>query len=219
MDNEFRYRTGRQDGSGTIVLASFLAASLIVWTLVPGPRPAVAEEGGDIGLSDMVETVKKALVNLSFQLGRGGAFTLNDVRYDFVSAQLTVHLTNKVEGGGEFGFSVVTLEAGAETEATQTVVVTLMPPKPGDKIKQSSEATARLLADLLRDAVAELEASLGGEPPLAAGDVTVSSKFAVEKAAGGGFKFTFFGIGADTTAKLTNANAQEIALTFAPTDS
>ena len=199
-------------GCGALALALLAAPGWEGGAPRLGPAPAAAQPAGGVGLTPLVQTVKRAIVLL--RTAEDGVVVIDRRKLAFSKAVLELSLVSSLQAEGGFAFSVVEAGADVTRENTQTLSVTLTPPRTGGVTPESVEDDARALADMIQAAAQELGEALKGDPPLGVSELSATLRFQVVSALGGKVGFKILGHGVSVGARGQEADVQKLTVTL-----
>ncbi|MGR3782360.1 MAG: hypothetical protein ACU0DT_13995 [Albimonas sp.] len=201
-------------GCGALALALLAAPGWEGGAPRLGPAPAAAQPAGGVGLTPLVQTVKRAIVLLRTRTAEDGVVVIDRRKLAFSKAVLELSLVSSLQAEGGFAFSVVEAGADVTRENTQTLSVTLTPPRTGGVTPESVEDDARALADMIQAAAQELGEALKGDPPLGVSELSATLRFQVVSALGGKVGFKILGHGVSVGARGQEADVQKLTVTL-----
>jgi hypothetical protein len=181
----------------------FLLAAALVSAASSSARAA---EG--LPLADMIRETKVALLRVQ---DAAEARNLPPL----ANAVLELSTIQEVDASGSLKLVVVEIGGGPATEATSSISVTLVPPPAGSPSDIASVRLADQLAQSILSAARALAEAKAGNPPLIAGEVKASIKFALVRAANGGLSLTFPPFEVSAGAKVKASEIQTITVTYA----
>ena len=134
------------------------------------------------------------------------------------SVQLTLHTQAEKDATGKLKVLFISFGGGQGASASQELVLTLIPPKPGAEPRTAFLARPATAADsivgFIQASAQAAKTAESGTPPLEAKSLTLDLAFTVTQALGGGLQFDFGTVSADVTGDTKNSSAQRIKITF-----
>jgi Trypsin-co-occurring domain 2 len=188
-------------GSRGPVIAVFAAAAFLFCF------PASGECQG-LPLVDMIREMKVALLRVQEKAEARNLPPLS-------SAVLEINTIQEIDANGSIKFLVVALGGGPTTEATSTIKITLIPPRPGVGTDVANIQLADRLAEVILASAKSLAEAKQGKPPLIVSAVTVAVKFAIVRSANGGLSLQFPPFELKAGAKIKASEIQTVTVTYA----
>lgn len=189
-----------QCSRGAIIAVSAAAALLFCF-------PAFGESQG-LPLADMIRETKVALLRVQEKAEARNLPPLS-------SAILEINTIQEIDASGSIKFLVVEVGGGPTTEATSTVKITLIPPKPGAGTDVANTQLADRLADVILASANSLAEAKKGKPPLNVSAVEVAVKFAIVRSANGGLSLQFPPFELKAGATIKASEIQTVTVTYA----
>jgi len=136
-----------------------------------------------VTIQAVVAQVKEALSNVQTKLTAKQLPPLKSVK-------LTLQTVATSKAGGKISFWVITIGGSLQKEASQEVVLELVPPKPGRPVNMSSETFTNALEDSILEAAQGVQGADQGSLPLELQNLTVTLGFTVTAEGAAGAKLT-----------------------------
>ena len=143
---------------------------------VPNPNESIT-------IQEVVAQVKEALSNVQTKL-------TNNQLPPLKSVKLTLQTVATSKGGAKISFWVITIGGSLQKEASQEVVLELVPPKPGNPANISSESFTKALEDSILDVAQGVQGADQGNLPLKLDNLSVTLGFTVTAEGTAGAKLT-----------------------------
>ena len=131
----------------------------------PNPNESVT-------IQAVVGQVKEALSNVQTKLAKNQLPPLHSVK-------LTLQTVATSKAGGKISFWVITIGGSLQKEATQQIVLELVPPKAGNPSNISSESFTKALEDSILNAAQGVQGAGAGSIPLQVDSLSVTLGFTV----------------------------------------
>jgi len=132
------------------------------------------------------------------------------------SVQLTLHTQAERDATGKLRVFLASFGGGPVASASQEVVLTLIPPRPGTEPRTVSRAptAADSIVGLIQAAAEAVRAAENGKPPLEARTLTLDLAFTVTQSVGAGLQFDVGVVSANVGGDMKNSSEQRIKITF-----
>ena len=133
------------------------------------------------------------------------------------SVQLTLHTQVRKDTTGKITILVINVGGSQGVSASQDLVLTLIPPKPGAMrpLVAAPTTVADSIVELIKEAAQAAENARKPPFPLQAKTVTLEFAFTVTDSLDGGLKFNLGSVSADAGGSTKNGSQQKITITFA----
>ena len=163
---------------------------VIPMLLVISPSIATAKDKKDapnpnesVTIQAVVAQVKDALSNVQTKL-------TNNQLPPLKSVKLTLQTVATTKAGVKISFWVLTIGGSVQKEASQEVVLELVPPKPGNPANISSETFTKALEDSILNVAQGVQGADQGNLPLKLDNLSVTLGFTVTAEGEAGGKLT-----------------------------
>jgi|GEM_PF-2142727 len=132
------------------------------------------------------------------------------------SVQLTLHTQAERDATGKLRVLLVNFGGGPVTSASQELVLTLIPPRPGAEPRTAFPAptAADSIVRFVQAAAEAVRAAENGKPPLEARTLTLDLAFTVTQSASAGLQFDVGAVSANVGGDMRNSSEQRIKITF-----
>jgi len=143
----------------------------------------VANPNESVTIQEVVAQVKEALSNVQTKL-------TNNQLPPLTSVKLTLQTVATGKAGAKISFWVITIGGSLQKEASQEVVLELVPPNPGNAANISSESFTKALEDSILDVSQGVQGADQGNLPLKLNNLSVTLGFTVTAEGTAGAKLT-----------------------------
>ena len=164
-----------------VALALVLFLSPLV--VVGQDKNSSQNSNNTVTIQAVVSQVKEALSNVQTKLTAKQLPPLKSVK-------LTLQTVATSKAGGKISFWVITIGGSVQKEASQEVVLELVPPKPGKPVNSSAETFTNALEDSILEAAQGVQGADQGSLPLELQNLTVTLGFTVTAEGAAGAKLT-----------------------------
>ncbi len=190
----------------TVVCLCFALASTGCGTTAPMSPSLVSSDGVEV--QSILTEVQKAL-DVS-------AIRLKDLPVPpLESVTLTLQASVARDLGGKIGCLIIAFGHSVQSETTQEMVLTLTPPRPGQRAVAPPTATlSEQLVDAIVGAVKGVQTAREGQPPLELQSFETSLSFVVEKDTSGKGDFTIQPVTVSLGADFKDKAVQKLRLVF-----
>ena len=158
-------------------------------------------------VEELLSQVQDALIKVRDEADKADLPVLDSVQLD-LSTQFSVDGTAKVS------LFIISLGGGGGKESSQTLKLTLVPPKAGEISPASDNTISQGLADAILSAARAAKNARNRQPPLTLSELTASIKFVVKLEGSGGVKFVIAPVSVDLGGEVKSSEIQEITVTF-----
>jgi hypothetical protein len=164
-----------------------------------------------VTIQAVVSQVKEALSNVQTKL-------TNKQLPPLKSVKLTLQTVATSKAGAKISFWVITIGGSLQKEASQEVVLELVPPKAGNPVNISSESFTKALEDSILDVAQGVQGADQGSLPLKLQNLTVTLGFTVTAEGTAGAKLTLTPVTLDISGQKDKkvVHKLEVAYSNAP---
>jgi hypothetical protein len=187
-----------------VVVLLFLPTSLL--TRVPQNK-SVADPNASVTIQDVVSQGKDALSNVQTKLANKQLPPLKSVK-------LTLQTVATNKAGATISFWVITIGGSLQKDATQQLVIELVPPKAGNASNVSSENFTQALEDSIINAAVGVQNAAQGPVPLQLNSLAVTLGFTVTAEGTAGAKLTLAPITLDVSGTKNKKALHTLEVTY-----
>jgi hypothetical protein len=166
-----------------------------------------ASPNESVTIQAVVSQVKEALSNVQTKLAKNQLPPLKSVK-------LTLQTVATSKAGGKISFWVITIGGSLQKEASQEVVLELVPPKAGNPANISSESFTKALEDSIFDAAQGVEGAGEGTIPLQLNNLSVTLGFTVTAEGTAGAKLTLAPVTLDVSGQKDKKVVHKLEVTY-----
>ncbi|MGF6859281.1 trypco2 family protein [Paraburkholderia sp. CI3] len=165
-------------------------------------------DSGSVEIRTVLSQIQQALANVQTTLAESNLPPLSEVTLDL---QTVV----KVKGSGSASLWIVTVGGSLEKDKIQQIVLSLVPPKPGNPKNVAAETLTHALEQAIVSAAQGVKDANKGGVPLRPSKLSVTLQFTVEGNANGDIGTKITPITADFKGDLTKTAIQKLTVNFA----
>jgi hypothetical protein len=163
-----------------------------------------------VTIQAVVSQVKEALSNVQTKL-------TNKQLPPLKSVKLTLQTVATSKAGGKISFWVITIGGSLQKEASQEVVLELVPPKAGNPVNISSETFTKALEDSILDAAQGVQGADQGSLPLKLENLSVTLGFTVTAEGTAGAKLTLAPVTLDISGQKDKKVVHKLEVAYSNT--
>lgn len=172
----------------------------------PQKKP-VGDPNASVTIQDVVSQVKDALSNVQTKLADKQLPPLKSVK-------LTLQTIATKKAGATISFWVLTIGGSLQKDATQQLVIELIPPKAGNPTNVSSESFTQALEDSIINAAMGVQNAAKGPVPLELNSLAVTLGFTVTAEGTAGAKLTLAPINLDVSGTINKKVTHTLEVTY-----
>jgi hypothetical protein len=193
------------------VVSIFLAAFLVTF----GSKPmfsAGPDASGSPDIEQLLTQLRSTLIKVQEEIA---ARKLPELK----SVQINLQTAMKITGGGKITFFVVSLGDTVSNEKTQSIKITLTPPKVTSSQISATQDFSRDFANSIIAVAETIATSSAQKPELHLSSLSATIKFVSDsKLEGGVAKVQLLPVSLDLGGSVTPSNTQEAILNFGSSD-